>query len=298
MQLAILEDFLFRIIKFLKYEDHIVGISDSSELSEGITSEIIAKKDEYRSWPSLVLSLENEILFDKIKGLEFTDLLLAVENKKFLAVEEGIEYLKNNLKIQENIHIYSAASVKEILQTIDDVGNLVGKKSQAIDLSHRYKAQLINWIDSYYERLKNKRVLVLRNVEPFEVYGLWVADLVNLSCAKNLITSSDHYHTKTSWDEIYKLKPDTIIIAPHNKNLNESLKTFKILEKLPNWEYLPAVKRTEVYFCDGTVFQDPLRAINEGAAYIISCIAGLESGDICKRDSFRRLRWVEIYRPF
>lgn len=296
MRLCVIEDFLFRIVKFLKYEDYVGGVSDSSNISDNMQAKIIAKKSDYRTWPSISLSLENEIDFDEIKKDSFTDLLFGVENSQDSNVKNAVEYLRDNLEIKGNFHIYSISSVKEILETINNIGKLIGKSSQALDLSHRYKAQLINWTDAYYDRLKNKRVIILRSVEPLEVYGLWVADLINLICAKNLITSNKDYHKKISWDEIYALKPDTIIVAPHNKNLRESLKTFKILEKFPNWEELPAVKRTEVYFCDGIVFQDPLMAINKGASYVVSCIAGLNSGDICDRDSFQRLRWVELMR--
>lgn len=313
MKIITTESYIFNILKLLNYDDHVIGAPDdvilnlnkNNELNDNLEEEktIIALDSDSRSDISKIFSIKNEILFDKIKELNFNYLFMAVKDLKDNEVSNSLIQMRRELarKLVEekiNIKLFSYNTVKNIVRSIEEISDIIGKKAQGVQIAQRYKAQLVNWIDAYYERIKNKKVIVLREVNEknFQIYGLWVADIVNLISSKNLVTSSKTDHMYVSWDDIKALNPDTIIIAPNNYTLSESLKTFKFLEKLPGWDDLLCVKKTEVYFCDGISFQSPLNAIKEGASYIISAVAGLPSGVITKRDSFQRLRWVELMR--
>ena len=154
----------------------------------------------------------------------------------------------------------------------------------------------MDWSDSFYPRMKNKRVTVLSSVAPLRLAGKWVPDLV-----KSASGTSQHFvagdgEKETSWSEIAAFRPDVIIVAPDGYSLEESVKTLKYLERAKEWEGLPAVKRGEVVFCDGLGLYRPGPKLLSGAAVLISAIAGLESGYITKRDEFFRLRWVELHR--
>ncbi len=313
MKIITTENYIFDILKLLNCEEDVVGapedvilnINKNNKLNEPneITREIVAKYTDERSEISKIFSIKNEILFDKINKIDFKYLFMAVKDLKDMQVSNALMQIRCQLAkklVEDKIHIklFSYNTVKNIIRSIEEISDIVGKKSNGVQIAQRYKAQLVNWIDAYYERIKNKKVIVLREVSEknFQIYGLWVADIVNLISSKNLVTSSKTDHMNVSWDDIRGLNPDTIIVAPNNYTLTDSLKTFRFLEKLPGWDDLSCVKKTEVYFCDGFSFQSPLNAIKEGASYIISAVAGLPSGVITKRDSFQRLRWVELMR--
>lgn len=305
MKLAITENYLCRIVKALGLEENIVLAPntfkslDKNDEEKKLNFQVIAKNKNHTAIKgkfSDVLSLENEVYLDKLNKVHADSLFMAVKDKNQKELQEAISYIRTVIDYENNIHLFEYNNIEAILKSIEEIGVILGKPSQARQIAQRNRGQLTSLTDGFYERIKNKSVLVLKNIEPFEAYGLWVSDLVNKVCARNAITLKDNEHTEISWSDIREMNPNTIIVAPENCNLEESLKTFKILEKLPFWHDLPAVIRTEVYFCSGLSFQDPLRAITEGSLYLVSCIAGLNPGDITKRDSFRRLRWVELMR--
>ena len=312
MKIATTENYLCRIIKALHYEDHLVGIpntfkifdeNDKDNLVLESEPEIIAfKKSESEDMKARLkklsspLSLENNILFNKLNVTDCDALFMAVKDKNSSDVKDSISYIRSIIDFEKDIYLFEYSSVRKILNSILEIGEIIGKKSQAQQIVQRNEGQLKSLTDGFYERLKNKKVLILKNVEPFESYGMWVSDLVNTVCAKNAIEVPNNENKILSWSEIREINPNTIIVAPENCTLEESLKTFKILEQQHMWSELPAVVRTEVYFCKGFSFQDPLKAITEGSIYLVSCIAGLNPGDITKRDSYRRLRWVELMR--
>ena len=181
-------------------------------------------------------------------------------------------------------------------QTIAEIGKVCGVSEKASQLINRIKAQSMDWADNFYQRTKNKKVSVLSSVNPLTIAGFMVPDLVKLCSADpqhHLIGEPD---APTSWTEIHKFRPDVIIVAPRNYSLKESTACFKNLEKEKLWEEIPAVKRGEVIFMDGVSLYAPGPRILDAIAILFSAIAGLESGYITPRDSFHRLRFLELNR--
>jgi iron complex transport system substrate-binding protein len=104
-------------------------------------------------------------------------------------------------------------------------------------------------------------------------------------------------HRQVRWEDVVAFNPDVIVVAPEGLDLKSSMASFKELSKLPHWEDLPAVKRSEVIFTDGIEhFYNPAVGIMDSMAILISAIAGFESGYITTRDTFYRLRWLELHR--
>ena len=102
---------------------------------------------------------------------------------------------------------------------------------------------------------------------------------------------------KLDWNELSRFRPDVIVVAPRNLDLKECLKRFRFFDSFPEWEKLPAVKRGEVFFADGSrYFNTPGPLMLESMGVLISAIAGFESGYITERDIFYRLRWLELHR--
>ena len=77
----------------------------------------------------------------------------------------------------------------------------------------------------------------------------------------------------------------------------DSCKLFREFEKRPGWDNIPAVKRGEVFFSEGiSNFYRPSMRLIESMSILVSAIAGFDSGYITPRDSFHKLRWLELQR--
>jgi iron complex transport system substrate-binding protein len=180
--------------------------------------------------------------------------------------------------------------------TIEKIGEVSGKAPLAREMCNRLKAQIMDWCDAFYDRMKNKRVTVLSSVTPLRLAGMWIPDLVKGASCIPQYNAVGGGPKEVTWKEIQEFRPDVIVVAPEGFDLEESVKTLRFLERCPTWESVPAVKRGEVVFCDGMGLYLPGPRMLSGVAQLISGIAGLESGYITDRDSFYRLRWVELHR--
>lgn len=177
-----------------------------------------------------------------------------------------------------------------------DIGALLGNSGLGRDRAQRMKSQLLDWGRNLYERLRNKKVLVLAGVEPLEVAGCWVPDIIKLVSGRPFKPDLRRLTAPTTWEEVKEFAPDVILVAPRGKTLDESVRALRTLEEFPDWDTLPAVKRGEVVFSDGFRLYHTGVGLLEGAGVLVSAMAGLDSGYITKRDEFHRLRFVELHR--
>lgn len=185
---------------------------------------------------------------------------------------------------------------EQIQEMISDLGRGLGVASLGRDRAQRLKAQALDWGENFYDRMKNKRVVVLASVEPLTSAGFWIPDLISLGSAIPFETNPGQDDRLIAWSELEAFRPDVIVVAPRGFSLTQSAALLGKLELHPVWEKLPAVKRGEVIFAPGSALYWPGYTLINGISMLFSAIGGLESGYITERDSFFRLRHLELHR--
>ncbi len=205
--------------------------------------------------------------------------------------------LKGDLGDDLKFHSYHPNTINGVLAYFEAIGADLGQPVRGKEIASRMKAQFMDWGDNFYDRMKNKKVTFLSSVEPLRLAGRWVPDMIHLASAMSHAPSTGNDDLETSWEDILRFRPDVIVVAPRGNTLQQSMKSFHEFEKRVDWESIPAVKRGEVIFAQGMHhFYHASNDLIESMAVLISAIAGLESGYITPRDSFFRLRWLELHR--
>lgn len=194
--------------------------------------------------------------------------------------------------------VFNAAisSLAQMSEVVEEVGAMAGSRVEARTLAGKTQAQLMAWADSFFDRCKGKKVVVLSSVQPIVVAERWIPELVRMVGAKSIERDHQHRGKPYSWDEIVAARPDVIVVAPEGASLQESVRTLPQVQNLPGWESLPAVKRGEVIFCAGTHLYRPGAQFLRGAAVLVSAVAGLDSGYITERDEYFKVRYLELHR--
>lgn len=205
--------------------------------------------------------------------------------------------LQRELGSEVKLLLHAPRSVDQMVESFDVLSRAVQSPGRGVKLAHRVKAQFMDWGDNFYERMKNKRVAIISRMEPLSLAGHWVPDLISFCSAESLNKNTRSLHVETSWRAIVQGRPDVILVAPEDHDLASAMKLFPVFEKFLEWEKVLAVKRGEVFFTGGKgSFYRAGPRILDTMAVLISCAAGFESGYITPRDSFYRLRWLEMQR--
>jgi iron complex transport system substrate-binding protein len=252
-------------------------LEDSAKLAEGLSQ----------------FSLNASGLVDLIPDVIIASLSMPKPDE-FVAWAEA--YLRNATGRKVTVMNVAIHSLEGVYQVVEEVGKLAGEGAEARKLASKIKAQLMAWADSFFDRCKGKKVVVLSSLSPVVAFQGWIPDLVKLIGARSIDRDPTKAHVPCSWDEVVLARPDVIIVAPENMPLTESVKTVMLVQDLPSWEDLPAVKRGEVIFCAGTDIYRPGPRFLKGAAILVSAVAGLDSGFITERDEYFKVRYLELHR--
>ena len=204
--------------------------------------------------------------------------------------------LRSILGRKVTVHSIACANLKDVYEGCGIVGSAIGRVREGQELAHRIKAQFMDWGNNFYDRMKGKKVSVLSALAPLTTGGFWIPDLVRVFSGKPQFDESGEPNHPTSWKGVLAFAPDVIVIAPQGASVEQSVKTFRDLLQVPEWEDIPAVKRGAVVFADGVNLFRPGPRLIQGAAVLLSAMAELDSGYVTKRDEFYRLRFVELHR--
>jgi iron complex transport system substrate-binding protein len=250
---------------------------DDRRLAQGISTHSVDLKQLYLLQPDILIA---DIQDSDVEG--------------FVAwAEERMRQCTGQRVRVFNSSITSLAQMGEI---VEEVGGFVGGRAEARVLAGKTQAQLMAWADSFFERCKGKRVVVLSSVQPIVVAERWIPDLVQMTGAKYLERDEKLPSKSLAWQDILASRPDVIVVAPEGASLAESVRMLRVVQELPQWETIPAVKRGEVIFCAGTDMYRPGAKFLRGAAVLVSAIAGLDSGYITERDEYFKIRYLELHR--
>lgn len=300
MRIVSLAPFLSETIAHFGLIESLVGVSHLCDYPKGLND-----------IPKLTSKAGGKILGEKSLQTVLTPHKLQLSTLRIIApdflVTSPTELSFSNAELQQMVReqisehtkllSYAPKTFEQILEMFKSVADKLGVIAKGLNLVGRVKAQSMDWAQSFYERTRGKRVCVLNSIEPLTIAGLWVPEMIHLTSAISQHRVSGEESKEVSWSEIQKFSPDVIIIAPDGIDLKSCMQFISTFEALPGWQDLPAVKRGEVIFCEGNgLFNRAGPRILDTMGVLVSAIAGLESGYITPRDSFQRLRWVELNR--
>jgi iron complex transport system substrate-binding protein len=230
----------------------------------------------------------------RLKGLD-PDVVLVKGSEGLPKLEERLSNLAGH---QVLVRAFDPARLDQIYEMYEGLGRTLGVAQKGVEVSQRTKAQIMDWCDNFYDRMRNKKVTFLSAINPFRLAGLWIPDMIEMASCLSQHAKPGEPAREVSWEEIKTYRPDVMIIAPQGFGLKQSMQTFKMFESIPDWESFPATKRGAVFFCDGIehFYSASPNSVMNSASILVSALAGLDSGYISKRDSFQRLRWIELQR--
>jgi iron complex transport system substrate-binding protein len=97
-------------------------------------------------------------------------------------------------------------------------------------------------------------VVLLEWVEPVFAMGNWGPELVEAANGQLLIGNKGEHSRAIAWERVLEADPEVLVIAPCGYPLGRALAERQILEALPGWSSLQAVRSGRVAFADGNLY--------------------------------------------
>jgi iron complex transport system substrate-binding protein len=97
-------------------------------------------------------------------------------------------------------------------------------------------------------------VFVMEWAEPIFNAGHWTPELVRLAGGVPVLAREGADSVRVPWEELRAADPDVLIIACCGHRIARTLDDLPVLESLPGWSQLQAVRTGRVFVADGSAY--------------------------------------------
>jgi iron complex transport system substrate-binding protein len=97
-------------------------------------------------------------------------------------------------------------------------------------------------------------VLIIEWLEPLMIAGHWVPEMVERAGGQMLVAKQKEPSQYVSWEDIVRLDPDIIIIAPCGFDIKRTVDEIGLITNKKGFKNLKAVKNKQVFLVDGNAY--------------------------------------------
>ena len=237
---------LTQVIYALGYLDQVVGVTIYDEFPPQVKD--LSKVGGWinPNYEAIMALKPDLVVLMKDQDLSFGDKLRNLGLKTFIA--------KSN------------DSIKDIIQAISDLGEILGEKEEAKKLTLSIESSL-NEVNKKTNNTKKKRVLLVVGRNPGTLEDIYVIgtnnymdELITLAGGENVV-ENERTSIKITKEAVYSFNPEVIIEINHLKIDRED----EILDTWSNLKQVDAVRNNQVFILSSKVLLHPSQRIVEGA---------------------------------
>jgi iron complex transport system substrate-binding protein len=144
--------------------------------------------------------------------------------------------------------------LSEVLADIRRVGEAAGRGDEA----GRLVAELterVTTVGRLTARVAHRpRVLCIEWFDPIYVGGHWIPEMVNLAGGVDVAGMAGEKSRIVAWEEARAAGPEVIVLIPCGFGPERIARELCLLERLPGWAALPAVRSGRVYLTDASAY--------------------------------------------
>jgi len=216
------------------------------------------------------------------------DLLIAQEHCEVCAVTPSDIARSGCNDLAAQALALCAGSVNGIYQDIRQVGRAINRSEAAESLIAKMQRSLHEVYEGVRQR-STSSLVILEWTDPVFPASNWAPELVEAANGKLLLGRRGEHSAAIPWETVREADPDFLIVAPCGFNLERTLREIPVLEALPDWFELRAVKSGRVFFADGNKFFNRSgTTIVETAEIIAEILYGFRLGETWEGRAWRR----------
>ena len=141
----------------------------------------------------------------------------------------------------------------DVLATIEEVARVAGRPSDARAVVSSLQARLDAVAAGVGDSVR-PRVVCLEWLDPLMAAGHWVPEMVELAGGRELLGRKGAPSRRIEWSEVGDAAPEVVVLMPCGFDAERARLALPLLERLPGWQDLPAVRDGRVYAVDASSY--------------------------------------------
>ena len=181
------------------------------------------------------------------------DVLISQEHCDVCAVTPGDIARTGCASVVRQVVALSAGTLTGIYDGVRAVGHAISRDEAAEKLIAEMQRR-IQEVTAAVAHNPAPTVVMLEWTDPIFAMGNWGPELVEAANGNLLLGEKGEFSRAIEWDAVRAADPEYLIVAPCGYGLERSVREASVLEALPDWFGLQAVRAGKVAFADGNKF--------------------------------------------
>ena len=144
-------------------------------------------------------------------------------------------------------------SLGDVLLCVADVAAAMGHVEKGLDLCRTLELRIARIVQRARGRPR-PTAFVMEWVEPIYNAGHWNPELVRLAGGLPVLSPEAEYSVRVPWQELRATDPEVLVIACCGYVVDRTMQDIPVLEALPGWHELRAVRDRRTYVADGSAY--------------------------------------------
>jgi iron complex transport system substrate-binding protein len=144
-------------------------------------------------------------------------------------------------------------SLADVLANIRAVADAMGHSERATGVCRGLEDRVAAVVGRV-ARLRRPTVFVMEWTDPIYTAGHWTPELVRLAGGVPVLAAEGADSTRVPWDALRAADPEVLVIACCGHDVERTRKDLPLLETLPGWHQLRAVRGGRVHLADGSAY--------------------------------------------
>jgi iron complex transport system substrate-binding protein len=213
----------------------------SHEIDRMVSETLMTHATLYGLNLELLQALEPDLLI--------TQALCDVCAVSFNSVQEAVATLSPKTRVLN----LEPTTLQGVMETFQMVADAAGVSERGQELIAEFQAR----IERVRQRMLHHaplRVSFLEWMDPPFACGHWTPELVQLAGGVDGHGKAGQPSRRMEWQEVLDWQPEAIVIACCGFTVERTLQDMPILEQMPGWDSLPAVRRGNIFIADGNAY--------------------------------------------
>jgi iron complex transport system substrate-binding protein len=144
-------------------------------------------------------------------------------------------------------------SLGDVLRCIDDTAEALGHPKRGTALCRQLE-QRIAAVGSRVAGLHPPTIFVMEWAEPIFNAGHWTPELVRLAQGVPVLAAEGKDSVRIPWEDLRAADPEVLVIACCGHTVERTLEDLPVLESLPGWQAMQAVRNGRTFVADGSAY--------------------------------------------
>ncbi|GGO48157.1 ABC transporter substrate-binding protein [Streptomyces lasiicapitis] len=177
----------------------------------------------------------------------------------------------------------------DVLDCLVRVGDLLGVGAVARERREALRRRLAA-VRRLTEGRPRPRTVAIEWLDPLWPAGHWVPEQITTAGGEPLLAAPGEHTEPMDWQAVRAARPDVVLLLPCGFAPERTLRERDLLEALPGWADLPAVRAGQVWVLDGPAyFNRPGPRVVRGAEVLAHVLHGVTAGEPVRDGEARRL---------